>query len=354
VGGAPDPEWYFEHVLADALPFGERPRPAGAAETWRRWWDAQARDDDPATALARSQGFVVTIDQRRALGWQRHDDRRELRRGTWSAVARGIRTPVAVDRDNPSKYVLRRRSHALLATATSLTRADHVISGRSAAILSGLPTLWIPTRPELTAGDVALGRRDLSHVFGATLTSDDITSWYGAPVTTLARTVVDQARHDRRDGIMACDAALRQGLVTRAQLERTLGSARGWPGVRQARAIVALADPRAESPLESLTRLALHDDGFPPAEPQVIIRDPRWRWWYRVDLLFKEQRLIIEADGREKYEPRDGEEDDDRWGEKRRETRLRGLDYRVERVLWEDVVHNWPDTSRRLRRLLSP
>jgi hypothetical protein len=265
-------------------------------------------------------------------------------------VSRGVRTPVNVADGEPAKYLLRRRTHALLATATALSRTDHVISGRSAAILDGLPTLRVPARPELTAAEVALGHRDRSHIFGATLKSGDITSWFGAPLTTPARTVVDLARHDRRDGIMASDAALRQGLVTGADLERALGSAFGWPGVRRAREIVALADARAESPLESLTRLALHDDGFPPPEPQVVLRDAAQRWWYRVDFLFRAARLILEADGRVKYDEED--DDESRWEEKRRENRLRSLGYRVERVIWEDVAYNWPETSRRLRLLL--
>lgn len=322
----------------------------GTAQTWSSWWDAQARDADPAIALARSQGFVAGTDQLRDLGWQRHDDRRELRRGTWAAVCRGVRTPVATDADEPSGFILRRRRHALLATATALTRADHVIGGRSGAILRGLPTMWIPDQPELTAANLTLGRRDGSHIFGATLKPEEITNWFGAPVTTAARTVVDLARHNRRDGVMACDAALRQGLVTPAQLDRALETAFGWPWVRRARKIVALADPRAESPLESITRLALHDDGFPTPEPQAVIRDPARRWRYRVDFLFGKQRLILEADGRVKY---DEGEDEDRWAEKQRETRLRGLGYRVERVIWEDVAYNWPRTSRWLRSLLA-
>lgn len=324
-------------------------------QTWLSWWETQAVGPDPALALARTQGFVVTLNQMRALGRARHDDRRELRRGTWKIVGRGLRTPVDVACGAPNQHVLRRRAHALQATAAVLSRSDHVITGRSGAILAGLPTLWVPSRPELTATDVTLGRLDRSHIFGATLKPDEITHWFGAPVSHAARTIVDLARHNRRDGIMACDAALREQIVTRAELERTLRLAWGWPGVRRARGVVALADPRSESPLESLTRLALHDDGFPAPEPQVVIADPWMGWSYRVDLLFEADRLILEADGRVKYEAKPETDEQDGagvWEEKRRETRLRSLGFRVERVLWEDVVDNWPRTSRRLRALL--
>ncbi len=51
----------------------------------------------------------------------------------------------------------------------------------------------------------------------------------------------------------------------RPQLDDALAAARGWPGVRRARSVLALASPLAESPLESLVRLRLHDAGFPTA-----------------------------------------------------------------------------------------
>ena len=62
--------------------------------------------------------------------------------------------------------------------------------------------------------------------------------------------------------------------------------------------------------------------------------------------MLAEHRLIIEADGRVKYTG------DELWAEKRRETRLRALGYRVERLLWEDAVHRWPETRRRLQLCL--
>jgi very-short-patch-repair endonuclease len=158
----------------------------------------------------------------------------------------------------------------------------------------------------------------------------EVTTWFGADVTTLARTVVDLARHSRRDGLVAADAALREHLVTPEDLGKALTTAVGWPGVRAAREVVRLASPLAESPLESLVRLALHDDGFPPPQLQVRIA------WYRVDFAWPRQRVIIEADGRVKYSG------DELWREKRREHELRRRGYTVIRVLWTDVLTGWP------------
>ena len=55
------------------------------------------------------------------------------------------------------------------------------------------------------------------------------------------------------------------------------------------------AEPRAESPLESVLRLRLHDDGFPPPQLQAEIAG------FEVDMLWPKQRLVLEADGRLKY-----------------------------------------------------
>jgi very-short-patch-repair endonuclease len=61
---------------------------------------------------------------------------------------------------------------------------------------------------------------------------------------------------------------------------------------------------------------------------------------------FKQQRLILEMDGLEKYA---GAALD---LEKLRETRLRRYDYRIERVTWDDIVKDWPATATWLRILL--
>jgi hypothetical protein len=252
--------------------------------------------------------------------------------------------PVDVRSDDPGDELLvARRRHALTCVAAARRRSGHVLSGRSGAIVHGLPTMHVPGRPELTAPKApSPGRRPSSHVRPAGLAAKEITSWYGTPVTTPARTLVDLGRQDRRDAIMAADAALAGSLLHPGDIAAALRTARGWPGVRQARDVLQLADRRAESPLESLTRLALHDDGCPPPELQVYIPGTP----YRVDMLWPEARLILEADGLGKYT------DAELRREKRRELRLRALGYRVERVGWDDIVLHWPQTRIWLRAAL--
>ena len=57
--------------------------------------------------------------------------------------------------------------------------------------------------------------------------------------------------------------------------------------------------------------------------------------------------MILECDGRVKYR------EDAGWRDKRRDTALRrATGHQVERVVWADVVHEWPATSAYLRTVL--
>jgi very-short-patch-repair endonuclease len=341
VGALPDPDWYLEHVLVDAQPGrGDRLELPPAAR-WQSWWTERAGElgSDAASQLAIRQGFVASTGQLAELGWQPHDLRREMRRGSWSRPIRGVASPLVLgDERGPSG---RRRRHVLASTGGALLRPDHVVSGRSAAITHGLPTYAVPAAPVLTTfGTDAQGRRASVVVRGASLDDAAVTRWFGTLITKVARTVVDLSRANRRDGLMAADAALREQLVTTEEISVELIGASGWPGVRQARDILSLASPLAESPLESIVRLALHDAHRPMPELQVVIGE------YRVDFCWPQQRLILEADGREKYTA------EELWREKIRETRLHALGYHVERILWADVIYRWPETCRRLRALL--
>lgn len=337
-----DSDAYFDEVLAYAEP-GRNDPLLGPITAWVRWWRNRWQDceSDPLANLARGQGFVLTTAQAVSLGSTPSDIRREKRRGRLATPARGVITPITIDENDPRPIVRRRRA-ALAATGAALLRPGQVISGRSGAILHGLPTFAPPAQPELTAREQrTLGKLPRASVYSAQLSERDITSCFGAPVATVQRILVDLARHDRRDAIMAADAALRERVVTPTELALPISDALGWPFSRQAREVLALADARAESPFESIVRLALHDAGFPPPELQFYIGP------YRVDFYWPEFRFVLEADGRLKYEATDDPDDDPLWREKRRETALRRFDVHVERVIPADVLTAaaWARTS---------
>jgi len=131
-------------------------------------------------------------------------------------------------------------------------------------------------------------------------TDDDRTVRHGVAVTSLARTVVDCACHlGPRGGIVVADAAPAAGLDRGACLD-LLGRMRGARGVRTARALLAVADDGAESPGESLTRLALLAAGLPAPTTQVPVTTHLGTFW--LDLGWPEVRVGVEFDGAVKYE----------------------------------------------------
>jgi hypothetical protein len=259
-------------------------------------------------------------------------------------MSRDITVAQAADA-NP--YAAARRRHALSAVAAARRRAGHVVGGASAAILHGLSVLATRELPEFVAPKPATtGRCATARVRSTHLEPIDRDDWFGVPETTVARTVVDVARADPRGGLMAADAALSEGLLCMADLAPVMRRSMGLPGIRRAREVLSLASARIKSPLESITRLALHDAGFPPPELQFEIRGADGkRYW--VDFAWPEIRLVLEADGRGKYT------DDALWREKKRELALIRAGYRIARVSWSDVLTNWPATCAWLRELMA-
>jgi very-short-patch-repair endonuclease len=307
------------------------------AQAWRARWSDQAEHigrgaGDVLSAAAQRgqrvalrQGFVVTVAQLRAAGVSRAQSRSLVRSQIWSAPRRGTLAIVPVGGDA-------RVAAALRASAAALTRRDTVISLESAAVLHGLPTRAVPADCMLTIAPGAPDRCHSARLYRAGLASTEVTNWYGAALTTVARTVVDLARRDHGAGLMAADAALREGLTTSTELRSIAVECAGWVGNTAARWVVEHADPLAESPLESLARACLLGGGVPSPQLQAVIRDAGG-WSARVDMLWPEQRVIVEVDGRVKYR------DDGRslWREKRRQERLERLGYRVVRILWSDL-----------------
>ena len=158
-------------------------------------------------------------------------------------------------------------------------------------------------------------------------------------MTSLARTAVDVARRaDFRGGVVTAVAALRTGLE-REQLIAVAGACRGWPGGTRAVRAAAFADGRAETPLESITRVAYDLEGLPPPETQVEVRAPDGRLVGLVDFLWRAHRTVGEADGMLKY--------DDSGAlrrEKLREQDIRGCGLEVVRNTWDEA---WTSAGRR-------
>ncbi len=176
-----------------------------------------------------------------------------------------------------------------------------------------------------SAGGSRRGARHMVRI--APLASEDVVAVGAVWVTSVARTVVDCARHlPGRDALAIADAALRRGQVTRHALEAVLAAQHGWPGAARARSVIALADGRRESPLESWSAWCFAQLGLPQPRWQVTVLDAEGVFLGRVDAWWP-GGLAGEADGRGKYalaaEGRPADEVAAVHEERRRETALR-------------------------------
>jgi hypothetical protein len=183
-------------------------------------------------------------------------------------------------------------------------------------------------------------QRSLVHVHGAPLDATDICLVDGAPVTSIARTVLDVARTLPIEQAVALgDRAVREGLPV-STLAAGLVRMERWPGVRQARRVAQFLDPRSESVGESVSRVRLHSDGLPIPELQYTLRAADGAFIARVDFLWKAQRTVGEFDGKVKYgrtlKPGQPVEEV-LYEEKVREDRIRDNNLQVVRWTWPDL-----------------
>lgn len=137
-----------------------------------------------------------------------------------------------------------------------------------------------------------------------------------------ALAIAQMALLSAESGLMAYDAALRRGLLVPDDLEQALHALRKWPGYGQAEQVRRLGDGRRESPLESRTALTFDRWGW-HLIPQFTVPGTR----YRADGLIEGTSVLIETDGRAKYD-----EDGALINEKVREDDLRNLGWEVVRV----------------------
>lgn len=174
------------------------------------------------------------------------------------------------------------------------------------AALRGLSAAWRWGLRWATADDpveVALPHRRRVRsregllVTGESLDPDELSRHNGVRLTTVARTAFDLARRlPLEQAVAAVDALLRAGEVQPdAVLEIAERHGRA-SGRRQVVEALRLCDPRAESPRESLLRLAVARAGLPAPVPQFEVRAGD-RFMARLDLAWPEARVALEYDG---------------------------------------------------------
>jgi len=193
----------------------------------------------------------------------------------------------------------------LLAAQASSRRCDRAfISHFAAAIALEVPTYGPLVRPCLTvASGTDLRHLADAHLHRATVLPEDVVEIGGFRVLGVARTVLDIAReHGVIAGVVAADHALNRGLIDQTELEAMLARMTRWPGQQRARSTVASADGRAESPLESVSRMRMLEAGLPAPELQVEFCDQNGEYITQSDFYWPEFGVVGEADGASKYD----------------------------------------------------
>jgi hypothetical protein len=205
-----------------------------------------------------------------------------------------------------------------------------VLSHASAARLWGLPLPYeldeqihvsLPAcRSRWAATPAVVHRRHLP--------AADCADLAGRALTTPLRTVLDLASvWGLADAVAAADFALHCGRVSSAELQQAALAVHG-PGAVQARRLITLVDPAAESPLESAFRVTLAVRGVRPPESQYELRDGGL-FVARLDFAWPEDRVAALTDGFGFHADRDSYRRD------------RELANELERLRWRLLIFTW-------------
>lgn len=197
---------------------------------------------------------------------------------------------------------------ARLRTFASLRPGRPVFSHWSAAVVHDLPMLApLPYAIHLLARQET-ARADRGIVQHARRGIAPVCEVRGLLVTSVARTVADlAARTSLLGDVVAADAALSDGasgerppLAERWDIVNSAETIPDEDSRARALAVAGFADGRAESPLESASRVCMALAGAPPPQLQATVED-LLGFRARLDFVWPEQLIAGEADGASKY-----------------------------------------------------
>ena len=225
-----------------------------------------------------------------------------------------------------------RREGQWLAAVLAVGRGA-VLSHRQAAALHGFRTAG-GVRIDVTSTGRAGNQSGIRTHHTRSLDDRDITTRRGIPVTTVARTLVDLAGVVPKDHLYrALREADRLRLLDVKALEacRTRMKTRRGPGDRALKEALAelkaMATTLTYSALEDAFLALLKRAGLPKPEVNVVIEG------MRVDMLWREQRVVVETDGWAFHNTRQAFEAD-----RTRDAHLTAAGYRVLRFTHRQVL----------------
>jgi hypothetical protein len=183
--------------------------------------------------------------------------------------------------------------------AAEFTAPGGAVAGLSAAFMYGVdlrpagsqrPAVDAPVEIAMpTATRVAAAPR--IRIVRSPLPPSHVTVVAGIRVTTPERTGFDLARRlPLRDAVVAIDAMCFRRVLKLSDLSAFAALHQRWPGGKQLRAALDLAEPMSESPTETRMRLALVESGLPAPTAQYEVRD-NGRFLGRLNLAYPQWKL---------------------------------------------------------------
>ena len=259
---------------------------------------------------------------------------RHHRDGQVSKLAPGIFVPRATfDSLEPwDRFQLR-------CAAVGYAYPRYTLVGKAAAAVWEIPFGDLPERVELARlnGAGGLGT-DLVRMRGlAPIPGQPPHIHRGVFVTTPLQTVLDLARwYPLADAVTAADHCLHHNMFSISQLADHAAHLARRKGAGNLSTLLMLAHGASESPRESALRVAMWENGFPAPHLQASIVDESGRFLGRADALFADSSVLVEYDGRGKYENSPGQTTAQAlMEERRREKSLLNLGTRMIRVTAE-------------------
>jgi hypothetical protein len=217
--------------------------------------------------------------------------------------------------------------------AAALRVPAATVSHASAVALHGLPLLQLPVLPCVTLPPELRTRGAALHVHRQPVPVWQLDPSLDLSITSVPRSCIDLTRElGIESGLVAADCAVHRRKCTVADLDAVYSTLRGRAGLSGGRRLIELVDGRSESPLESVSRLAMAPLR-PSPQSQVALCTSYGQFLARVDFYWPELGVVGEADGRSKYT------DDELWNEKLRRERLTDRGLIVERWGWLVARH---------------
>jgi hypothetical protein len=282
-----------------------------------------------AHQLAVRQDDAISVRQLMQLGLTESAIRHRVAAHGWQRVVRGgLLVP-------PVRSLDRARARAV-----TLVLPQAVISHGTAARLHRLEGLPLDGTTEPTHATLppSAPRRQRAGVrlHWARLQPGDHEYRRGMPVTSAPRTVLDALRAlDRGTAVCLVESALRQALLTPADIEVLRARLVGRPGGAERATWLDLVSPLARSPLETLVRLPLVDAGIGPEKLQYDVYDDlTGRWLARPDMAWPSLRLAGECDGFRYHRGWEAF----RW-DRRRQNALLCAGWLLVRFTYDDALH---------------